>query len=227
MFEGFPRDAIKFFRQLKKNNNREWFAENKPWYEQSVLLPAMELVTDMAKPLQKISPCFSAISKRSGGSLMRIYRDTRFSKDKTPYKLNLGIHFRHVQGKDVHAPGFYFHVAQGEIFFGAGIWRPDSPSIAKIRTLIDDDPKRWKRVVNAKKFKGMFERRGEKLKRPPRGYEADHALIDDLKFKDHFAMAPLDESVLFDRNLMDVLVTNMKGSMPYMRFLCDSLHVPC
>ena len=112
MFEGFPKDSIKFFKELSKNNDREWFAEHKSWYEEVVLDPALALVTDMAAPLKKISPHFVAIPKRSGGSLMRIYRDTRFSKDKTPYKTNLGVQFRHEVGKDVHAPGFYFSYRQ-------------------------------------------------------------------------------------------------------------------
>lgn len=139
MFTGFPRDSIKFFKELSKNNNRDWFAENKPRYEESVLNPALRLVIDIEGPLKKVSPHFLAVSKKSGGSLMRIYRDTRFSKDKTPYKTNLGVHFRHETGKDVHAPGFYFHVDPKEVFVGAGIWRPDSKALNQIRVLIDDD----------------------------------------------------------------------------------------
>ncbi len=133
MFEGFTPETIRFFTQLSKNNNRDWFAKNKSRYEDVVLNPALELVTDMEAPLKKVSPHFLAIPKRSGGSLMRIYRDTRFSKDKTPYKTNLGIHFRHEIGKDVHAPGFYFHIDREQIFIGAGIWHPDSSTLKKIR----------------------------------------------------------------------------------------------
>jgi len=155
MFEGFPKDSIKFFKDLEKNNNRDWFAENKSRYEEVVLNPALELVTEMAEPLKKVSPHFVAVPKRSGGSLMRIYRDTRFSKDKTPYKTNLGVHFRHEDGKDVHAPGFYFHIDAHEIFVGAGMWRPDSKTLGMIRTLIDDDPKYWKRSKNAKESSSL------------------------------------------------------------------------
>ena len=198
MFEGFPKDSIKFFKDLAKNNNREWFGENKPRYLESVLDPALELVTDIAGPLKKVSPHFNAISKKSGGSLMRIYRDTRFSKDKTPYKLNLGVHFRHEVGKDAHAPGFYFHIDAKEIFIGAGVWRPDSKTLNQIRRLIDDDSKRWKRIKGKKAFKSVFEIRGESLKRPPRGYEAEHPLIDDLKLKDHFCLARLKKEDIYD-----------------------------
>jgi len=226
MFEGFPKDSIKFFKDLAKNNNRDWFAENKSRYENAVLNPALELVTEMAAPLKKISPHFLAIPKKSGGSLMRIYRDTRFSKDKTPYKLNLGVHFRHEVGKDVHAPGFYFHIDAKEIFVGAGIWRPDSKTLNQIRRLIDDDSKRWKRIKRVKTFKSTFEIRGNTLKRPPRGYEADHPLIDDLKLKDHIALVTLKQDDIFDRQLIDKLAKHFKTAMPYVRFLCDSIPLP-
>ncbi|MEL7500361.1 MAG: TIGR02453 family protein [Planctomycetota bacterium] len=226
MFEGFSKDTFKFFSQLEKNNNRDWFQEHKPWYEEVVLFPAMKFVEDMEKPLKKISPAFTAVAKRSGGSIMRIYRDTRFSKDKTPYKTNLGIHFRHEQGKNVHAPGFYFHIDRKEIFFGAGIWHPESAAIKKIRFLIDDDQKRWKRVTSTKKFKNEFERHGASLKRPPRGFEADHPMIDDLKRKDHIAMTSLSRTDVYDRTLINKVAANMKGCMAYVRFLCDALHLP-
>ncbi len=227
MFEGFPKDAIKFLEELASNNNRDWFAENKCRYESSVLGPALALVEDIQGPLKKVSPHFLAVPKRSGGSLMRIYRDTRFSKNKAPYKTNLGVHFRHEAGKDVHAPGFYFHIDPHEVFVGAGIWHPDNPTLEQIRTLIDDNPKRWKRVINAKEFKSLYEMSGDSLKRPPRGYEADHPLITDLKRKDHIGMAKLDEKDLCDRDLIDKLIRHFKAAVPFVRFLCDSIHLPC
>ena len=116
LFTGFPKDLNDFFTELEVNNNRDWFADNKERYLQNVAQPALDFITAMEKPLKKISPHFTAVAKRSGGSLMRIYRDTRFSKNKTPYKNNLGIHFRHESGKDVHAPGFYFHYSLDESF---------------------------------------------------------------------------------------------------------------
>lgn len=227
MFEGFTPDAIKFFEQLSKNNNRDWFKEQKARYEESVLEPALALVEDMQGPLRKISPHFLAIPRRSGGSLMRIYRDTRFSKDKTPYKTNLGIQFRHESGKDIHTPGFYFHFDAKEIFVGAGIWRPANPTLNQIRFLIDDNPNRWKRVTRAKSFRSVYEVQGESLKRPPRGYEAAHPLIDDLKRKDHIAVARLAKQDLMDRELIGKLTTHFKAGMSYVRFLCDAIHVPC
>lgn len=226
MFEGFKPDAIKFLRQLEKNNNRDWFAENKSRYEQVVLFPALELVADLVKPIERVSPCFTAVAKRSGGSVMRIYRDVRFSKNKLPYKTNLGLHFRHLKGKDVHAPGFYFHVSPSEIFFGAGIWCPPTPDVAKIRQAIDEDPDRWKKLWKTKAMRTQFEQQGESLKRPPRGFDKEHPLIDDLKRKDHIVVTQMESSDLLDRQLINKLTKNIKSSMAYVRFLCDALHLP-
>lgn len=226
MFQGFPKDSIKFFKDLAKNNEREWFQENKSRYEASVLNPALALVTDMAAPLKKITPHFLAVPKKSGGSLMRIYRDTRFSKDKTPYKTNLGVHFRHETGKDVHAPGFYFHVDAKEVFVGAGIWHPDNKTLGQIRTLIDEESSRWKRVTRGKKFRVTFKPHGDSLKRPPRGFDADHPLIDDLRLKDHIALAALKHADLYDAKLINKLTDHFKVALPYVRMLCDSLHLP-
>ena len=122
----FKTSTIKFLRELEKNNNRDWFEANKHRYESDVREPALAYIEAMAPRLAKISPHFIASPKKVGGSLMRVYRDVRFSKDKTPYKTNIGIQFRHSAGKDVHAPGFYMHIEPSQVFIAAGIWRPDS-----------------------------------------------------------------------------------------------------
>ncbi|MDZ4851199.1 MAG: TIGR02453 family protein, partial [Pirellulaceae bacterium] len=106
-FQGFSTETFKFLRDLAKHNDRDWFAENKQRYEDDVLAPSLAFIESMQPFVRKLSPYLTAIPKRVGGSLMRIYRDTRFSKNKTPYKTNVGIHFRHEIGGDVHGPGFY------------------------------------------------------------------------------------------------------------------------
>ncbi len=115
---------------------------------------------------------------------MRVYRDTRFANDKTPFKTNVGIQFRHELGKDVHAPGFYLHIEPGNCFLGAGIWRPESKVLAAIREFIADNPNGWREAVGARAFKKDWELVGTTLVRPPRGFEPDHPLIVDLKRKD-------------------------------------------
>lgn len=103
MAGSFTPDIFAFLRDLATNNNRAWFHENKQRFEDSVRQPALDFITDFVEPLETLSPHFVADSRTVGGSLFRIHRDTRFSKDKTPYKLNTGMHFRHERAKDAHA----------------------------------------------------------------------------------------------------------------------------
>ena len=125
-----------FLSELKENNNKEWFESNKARYESDVREPLLRFVTDFGVRLAEVSPHFVADARKSGGSLFRIYRDVRFSKDKTPYKTNAGLQLRHESGKDVHAPGFYLHLQPNEVFIGVGIWHPDNTTLGKIRDAI-------------------------------------------------------------------------------------------
>ena len=125
-YAGFTPETIAFLNELSKNNNREWFKANKSRYEELVLDVALRFIQSMQDPLAEIAPNFIAQPTRVGGSLMRVYRDTRFSKNKTPYKTNVGIQFRHERAKDVHSPGYYVHIATDEVFIGVGMWRPAS-----------------------------------------------------------------------------------------------------
>ncbi len=179
----------------------------------------------MQLPLGKISPHFRAVPKKVGGSLMRIHRDIRFSNDKRPYKTNLGIQFRHETGKDVHAPGFYFHVDTEQVFLAAGIWHPESSVLKAIRETIAEYPTDWRRACGGKAFRAKFELAGDSLKRPPRGYGIDHPLVEDLKRKDHIAVAALDHDVLFDKSLVKIAADHFKTAKRYMQFLCEAVGV--
>ncbi|MFW2439636.1 MAG: DUF2461 domain-containing protein, partial [Arenicellales bacterium] len=176
----FTTNSLSFLHKLASNNNRDWFNENKAAYEETVRTPALQFITDMANELAKISPHFLAQPKKTGGSLMRVYRDVRFGKDKRPYKTNIGIQFRHEQGKDVHAPGFYVHIEPNDCFVGVGIWRPDTRTLGKIRDVIAEHPVKWKTASGGKTFNKNFELSGESLKQAPRGYDKNHPLIEDL-----------------------------------------------
>ena len=138
MSKSFKPETLRFLNELAHNNNRDWFKQNKSRYEEQVLDVALLFIQSMQKPLREIAPHFTAVPKRMGGSLMRVYRDTRFSKNKTPYKTNVGIQFRHEQAKDVHSPGFYVHVDPEQVFVGAGMWHPDTQALAGIRERISD-----------------------------------------------------------------------------------------
>lgn len=225
-FRGYPADTLKFLRSLKRNNDRDWFNKNKSRYEDSIVAPSLQFIDDIGKKLPTISPHFLAVPKKSGGSMMRIYRDTRFAKDKSPYKTNIGIHFRHEVGKDVHAPGFYMHVEPGNVFVGVGIWHPE-PKVAKlIREAIAADPAAWKKATRSKSFSSTLELAGESLKRPPRGFDPDHPFIADMQRKDFMALAELDDDAIESMTLVKDTMAVFKKAKPLMRFLCDAVELP-
>ncbi|MCP4682850.1 MAG: TIGR02453 family protein, partial [Desulfobacterales bacterium] len=180
----FGSTFFEFLEDLQANNHKQWFNANKNRYIDEVRTPLQQFVLDFAPHLKKISPHFIADPRPIGGSIFRIYRDIRFSKDKTPYKTHAAAQFRHKEGKDVHAPGFYLHLSPGEVFAGFGIWRPDSDALLNIRNTIASKPGEWKKVVQGKNFKSKCSMGGESLKRPPKGFDPDHPFIEDLKRKD-------------------------------------------
>lgn len=222
----FTPKLFAFLNDLAENNDRDWFKAHQDAYEAYVREPALEFITDFAGPLKKISPHFVADSRTSGGSLFRIQRDTRFAKDKTPYKLNTGMQFRHIAGKDAHAPGFYVHLQPGECFVGVGLWRPETKVAYSIRQAIADDPVRWKRATRSKRFAETLELGGDSLKRPPRGFEEDHPLITDLKRKDFIASKRITQKSVVSDRFMDEFSATCKSAGSFMKFLCEAVGVP-
>ena len=225
-FRGFEPAIFQFLEELADNNNRPWFQENRGRYEQEVREPCRAFIRAFGPRLKRISKSFVASDRRAGGSLMRVYRDTRFSKDKTPYKTNVGIQFRHQLGRDIHAPGFYVHIAPDECFLAVGMWRPDRDSLAQVRQAIVDAPDRWRRASSDRRFRACFELVGDSLKRPPRGFPADHPLVEDLKRTDFIGLGELSEQDVLDQSFPDHVATSFTASRPLMRFLCRALKIP-
>jgi len=219
----FTPTLFGFLRELKENNNRDWFQANKSRYEKDVKEPLLQFIADFADRVPEISPHIAAIPRATGGSMFRIYRDMRFSKDKTPYKTAAALHFRHERGKDVHAPGYYLHLEPGSVFMGAGIWKPDGETVAKIRSRIDAKPAEWRETIGNKAFTSTFSLEGDSLKRPPRGYEQDHPLILDLKRKDFIGSRELSEEIVLRDDFLDFYVDLCKKSAPLMRFISLSI----
>jgi uncharacterized protein (TIGR02453 family) len=222
----FGPELLSFLTDLRANNNREWFAANKDRYEEDLVEPALAFINAFAPRLEKISPHFRADARPSGGSLFRIYRDTRFSKDKTPYKTNLGIHFRHERSKNAYAPGFYLHIGPDEVFAGGGIWHPDTEAATRIREAIVADPDRWKRATRGRAFASRLELGGDSLKRVPRWADPEHPLVEDLRRKDFFAWARLSGDDVVAPGLLDEYARICRAAAPLMQFLCDALEVP-
>ena len=226
-FVGFPADLFGFLRALSKNNNREWFNANKDRYVESVVEPVQAFINTMSSRLEKISPHYVADSRRNGGSMFRIYRDTRFSKNKDPYKENVGCQFRHEAGKDAHAAGFYVHLANDHIFFGGGVWMPPNDVLAKIRDAIVDDPGRWRKITHSKSFLAIFDGvRGDGLKRPPRGYDPEHPLLEDLKRKTFYVMTPGTKEMAQSPGFIDEVTQTFKAASPFMKFVANALDLP-
>jgi len=222
----FEKRTIDFLEELAANNNREWFKENKPRYEEQVLDVALRFIQSMQDPLAQIAPHFTAVPQRMGGSLMRVYRDTRFSKNKLPYKTNIGIQFRHEQAKDVHSPGYYVHIDPDQVFVGVGMWRPDSDSLRSIRERIVAKPAEWSRVLGDSKFRRHFELGGEMLARPPRGFDKEHEHIGDLKRKSFMGVRNLDVQDSLSPGFQRKVETSFRAATPFMTFLCKAVGVP-
>jgi len=222
----FTPATFDFLTELAANNNRDWFAANKPRYEGDVKAPALRFISDFGPHLARIGPRFRADPRANGGSLFRIYRDTRFSRDKSPYKTHTGIHFRHEAAKDAHAPGFYLHLQPGRVFVGCGTWRPAGPALRTIREAIDQDPGAWRQASRDRRFRASFELSGESLIRAPRGFGPDHPLIADLRRKDFIGVAHLSEDAVLSRDFMEVFAGLCRDAATFQRWLCGALAVP-
>jgi len=221
----FTKATFDFLDELSVNNDRAWFEANKPRYEAEVREPALAFIEAMEPVLKSFAPCFRAEAKKMGGSLMRVFRDTRFSRDKTPYKTNIGIQFRHSLGRDVHAPGFYVHIAPDECFFGAGSWHPDSDALGRIRDHIARHPEKWFAARDDKKFVAHWSLWGDSLSRPPRGYDAAHPAIEDLKRKDFVGLAALSRAEVTGSGLVKLAGKRFAAAAPFMKFQCEAVGV--
>ena len=219
----FTPTFFKFLRDLKKNNNREWFQDNKERFEADVRDPLLRFIEDFGPHLAKLSPHLVADPRKNGGSMFRIYRDTRFSKNKTPYKTHAAAQFRHERAKDAHVPGFYLHLEPGSVFAATGTWRPDTASAKKIRDAIVAKPAAWKRATGGKAIRALCTFNGESLKRPPRGYDPEHPLIEDLKRKDFIAVANFSQADAGSADFMAQFNKFCRAVGPYTSFLTEAV----
>lgn len=222
-FGGFPKSGVAFLAELRMNNDRDWFKVNQARYEEQVRDPALAFIRAMAPELAKLSKHFVAADKKVGGSLMRLQRDTRFATNKEPYKTNVGIQFRHVAGKDVHAPGFYFHIDPDRVFAGVGLWHPEPDALRAVRERVASKPKEYERAVAQELFAKRFAIGGDTLVRPPQGFDPNHPLIDVLKRKDHIAVVDLEHRDVYSGKLVGQLSELFDAAAPFMRFLCQSM----
>ena len=226
-FKGFPKAFFDFFRELQENNDRRWFEANKARFRETVQAPMSDFIAAIAPHLARVSKDFVADPRPNGGSMFRIYRDVRFSRDKRPYKEHGACQFRHRLGRDVHAPGFYVHLAPKEVFVGGGLWMPEAEALLKVRSAIAAKPAAWKKVVNDKRFvERLGGVEGEQLQRPPRGFDPDHPFIADIRRKSFVVGRDSSESAARSADFVAETADCFAASAPFMRFLCGALAVP-
>jgi len=225
-FPGLPDDFFRFFEDLKRNNDRDWFNDNKARYHESVVNPVSEFIVCIAPQLEKISPHYIADPRPHRGSMFRIYRDVRFSRDKSPYKTHAGVQFRHEAGRDAHAPGFYLHLDPDGLFFGGGVWKPPAPVLNRIRNHIVDNARSWSRIRNTEKLLASGGIRGDELKRPPRGFDADHRHVDDLRKKSFYVAVEAPAKRALKTDFVDEVAAGFRVAAPMVRFITDALDLP-
>ena len=219
-------DLFRFLKELRSHNQRDWFLRNKARYETDVRDPILKLIADLRPLLNKVSPHFVVDPSPTGGSMMRIYRDIRFSKDKSPYKTSVTAHFWHAHGKEGMTPAFYLHLEPGRSFAGGGLWRPPPEGLQKIRQAIVTRTSAWKNVVSGQSFRTACGMAGESLKRPPPGFDPLHAFIEDIKRKDFAVSVALKESDLTRLDPCGAVLEGLRSAAPFIRFVTEALGLP-
>lgn len=225
-FGGFPGGTLPFLMELAAHNDRDWFKANEARYEKLVRGPALELIRACAEPLKALSPHLVADARKVGGSLMRLHRDTRFSKDKTPYKTNVGIQFRHGVGKDVHAPGLYIHIEPGECFVGFGLWQPEPDVLLKLREAVAEKWPRWSGILAELDARSGYTQYAEGLKRVPKGFDPEHPAAAELRRTSYLASHALDFDTMHGSDAVERVMALALPGRDYMAFLCEALSLP-
>jgi uncharacterized protein (TIGR02453 family) len=214
----FGPGLFKFLRELKANNDRTWFNANKQRFITEIEEPMLRFIVDFGKQLTKINKNFVADPRRVGGSMFRIYRDTRFAKDKTPFKVSAAAQFPHqAHARDKSVPGFYLHLEPG-LCLGGGIYHPDAAALQQIRTCIVETPTAWEKVLQAK-----IPIDGETLKRPPKGFDPRHPLVTDIQRKDFYSMVKFTEEQVCSAEFLDAYVKACVQVSPLVDFLTNAL----
>lgn len=215
----FQPSFFAFLRDLKRHNTREWFAANRERYVADIETPMLTFITDVGARLPSISSAFVADPRRSGGSMYRIYRDTRFSADKSPFKTWVAAHFRHrAARKDQATPGFYLHLSPTDCFGGGGIYHPDTATLTRIRQRIVGHPKAWAAVLRS----GVTIE-GERLTRAPAGFDPSHRYVEDLKWKDLYAGSEFRVAQVTRPDFLEQFLESCRQVSPLVEFLTRAI----
>lgn len=215
----FTPDLFAFLRDLKHHNNRDWFEKNRSRYQAAVETPMLEFIHQVGERLPATCPGYTADARRVGGSMFRIYRDTRFSPDKSPYKTWMAARFTPRRAKrGTHTPSFYLHLGLEDSFGGGGIYHADLAILTRIRQRIVSHPKAWRAVLES-----GITLEGDRLKRPPAGYDPKHPFIEDLKRKDLYAFTEFTEAQVTSPKFIDRFMRACADVAPLVGFLTEAV----
>ena len=216
-FKGFPEEMVRFFRGLKRNNRREWFQARKEIYDRQVKAPMAELVQALNTELVKFAPHYVTDPKKA---IFRIYRDTRFAADKTPYKTHIAAVFSRHSSEHMGSGGFYFSVSNDAIEVAGGIYHPERDTTLAVRTHIAETHQEFRRILADKQArKLMGDLQGEELTRAPKGFDPCHQAIDLIKKKDWLLDAMLDPALATSPKLYGELVSRFRAMAPLIEYL--------
>jgi len=215
------KSTFDFLTELKENNSREWFAENREKYE-SALADVRSFLTDLIAALSEFDPKINT-SIQANKCLFRIYRDTRFSNDKTPYKTWFGAGIS-VDGRKLHGPEYYIHIGVENSFIACGYWRPEKPHLEAIRQEIDYNGEHLAKILNRALDDGKIRLfKEDLLKRAPAGYGEDNPHIDFIKLKSFVLDQPLTIKDLSNKNALDGIIASYKKMLPFKEFLQEAI----
>jgi uncharacterized protein (TIGR02453 family) len=213
-----PHSAFDFLQQLKENNNKPWFEAHKQEY-----LTELNHIETFAEALLHELSKTDVLETRSGKkSVYRIYRDIRFSKNKTPFKTFWGGSYKRATA--ARRGGYYFHLEKGNSFFAGGFWGPNAADLKRIRTEFDHDPEPFQKILNSKVFRNTFGTlQGEQLKTAPKGFDINHKAIDLLRFKQFLIMKRFSDNEVLSSQFLGQALDTCKNMRPFFDYMSEVL----
>ena len=209
-----PKNTISFLKKLKLNNNRDWFNENKGKFK--------AIQTDIKIFAQEVKDSLNLSDDIEKLKIFRIYRDLRFSKDKTPYKKNIGMAFH--RAKPELRGGYYLEISADDSFIAVGFWNPNKEDLLRIRKEIEIDGQEFKSIINQKKIKDIWgDIKGEEVKTSPKGFNADHEHIEMIKKKQFIFIKKLKEEDILDKNFQEKLINSFISIRPFFDYMSEIL----
>lgn len=222
MFQGFPPKALRFFQQLEKNNRREWFTPRKEQFEELVRQPMIELVTELLTDFRKFAVDY--VPPDPAKALYRIYRDTRFSRDKTPYKVHIAAHFQHQKLPKNRAAGYFVAISHKEVELAGGIYMPGPEELLAVRQAILKQPETFRKLVEDRSLVRKFgPLQGTKFARVPKAYPQDHALADWLRMKNFYFYAGLEAKEALQPGFKKTVIGHFRSLEPIVTFFNESV----